>query len=50
MSRFSKDLFGGVKGKTELKTSLPFKLDKERAIKDIENSIRAWNKQKKKQI
>ena len=47
MSRFSKDLFGGVKGKTELKTSLPFKLDKERAIKDIENSIRAWNKQKK---
>ena len=47
MPRFSKNPFAGIQGKEQYKTSLPFKLDKQKAIYAVENSIKSWNKEKK---
>ncbi len=48
MSKFSKNPFGRIQGKEEFKTSLPFKLDKQNAINAVEDSIKSWKREKKK--
>ena len=48
MNKVSKDPFGGIKGDATFKTSSPFKIDKEEALKQIQNSINIWKKKKKK--
>ena len=48
MNKVSKDPFGGIKGDATFKTSSPFKIDKEEALKQIQNSINNWKKKKTK--
>ena len=48
MPKYSSDPFAGIQGKEEFKTSLPFKLDKQKAINAVEDSIKCWNRHKKK--
>ena len=46
MNKVSKDPFGGIKGDATFKTSSPFKIDKEEALKQIQKSINNWKKNK----
>ena len=46
MNKVSKDPFGGIKGDATFKTSSPFKIDKEEALKQIQKSINNWKKKK----
>ena len=48
MNKVSKDPFGGIKGDATFKTSSPFKIDKEEALKQIQKSINNWKKKKNK--
>ena len=46
MNKVSKDPFGGIKGDATFKTSSPFKIDKEEALKQIQKSINKLTKNK----
>ncbi len=48
MIKAFKDPFGGIKGDQTFKSSSPFKIDKEQALKDIQNSIAKWKGKDKK--
>ena len=47
MNKVSKDPFGGIKGDVTFRSSSPFKIDKEEALKQIQSSINNWKKKKK---
>ena len=47
MIKVSKDPFGGIKGDVTFRSSSPFKIDKEEALKQIQSSINNWKKKKK---
>ena len=41
-----KDPFGGVHGETSVNKPSPFKIDKEEALREIEDSLAKWDQKK----
>ena len=48
MIKAFKDAFGGIKGDQTFQSSSPFKIDKEQALKEIQNSIAKWKRKDKR--